>query len=86
MVLFYLSAPAWNRTKNNGLEVRSYIHLTTGAGGTLFFLCLHGKVASPPSRAVYCETASSARVELAVDTTLSVTVFVRGGLNRIPRN
>ncbi len=28
---FYQCAPAWNRTKNNGLEVRSYIHLTTGA-------------------------------------------------------
>ena len=24
-------APARNRTSNNGLEVRSYIHLTTGA-------------------------------------------------------
>ncbi len=26
-----LCAPARNRTSNNGLEVRSYIHLTTGA-------------------------------------------------------
>ncbi len=26
-----ICAPAWNRTKNNGLEVRSYIHLTTRA-------------------------------------------------------
>ena len=27
----FCCAPAWNRTTNNGLEVRSYIHLTTGA-------------------------------------------------------
>jgi hypothetical protein len=26
-----MCAPARNRTSNNGLEVRSYIHLTTGA-------------------------------------------------------
>jgi hypothetical protein len=28
---FSFGAPARNRTSNNGLEVRSYIHLTTGA-------------------------------------------------------
>ena len=28
---FLSCAPARNRTSNNGLEVRSYIHLTTGA-------------------------------------------------------
>ena len=28
---FIVCAPGWNRTNNNGLEVRSYIHLTTGA-------------------------------------------------------
>ncbi len=28
---FYYGAPGRNRTCNNGLEVRSYIHLTTGA-------------------------------------------------------
>ena len=26
-----LCAPTWNRTKNSGLEVRSYIHLTMRA-------------------------------------------------------
>ena len=28
---FVVCAPGWNRTNNSGLEVRSYIHLTTGA-------------------------------------------------------
>jgi hypothetical protein len=36
VLIFLFCAPAWNRTKNNGLEVRSYIHLTTGAN-ILFF-------------------------------------------------
>ncbi len=29
--LLLCCAPGWNRTNNSGLEVRSYIHLTTGA-------------------------------------------------------
>ncbi len=27
---FSSGVPGWNRTNNSGLEVRSYIHLTTG--------------------------------------------------------
>ena len=29
--MLYFGAPGKNRTCNSGLEVRSYIHLTTGA-------------------------------------------------------